>query len=186
MLKHEISARPSVWERIKKLRQSDTCDLAPLFRKKIEAMLVDCEQVGTVTARGQEFMFDPIVFETIRVNELQKIYFAQGTTNASHAFYSWHFYGLAVDIISKSMEWSPPQTWWNTLGGIARDHKLRWGGFWSKPDLPHIQWGDMIDSPNRAPFIYFGVNTIQRYERFDDEVMHREGIMRVWKAVRAI
>ena len=187
MLKHEIAdGRPSVWERIKKLRVNDICTLAPEFRYAIERMQNDWKISEPIVQGGKTYPFDPVIFETTRVNELQRIYFDQGTSGAQHAFYSWHFYGLAIDVVSASMEWSAPAMWWTRLGDIANNHGLRWGGNWPRKDLPHIQWGAMLDTPQRAPYIYFGATVIQRFERFEDEMMHREGLMRVWKAVQAI
>ena len=150
MRKEELSSIKNIdiWSKIKELRRNDICDLAPKFREKIIKLMEECSKIEPMNVSGIIFQFDLIVFETSRSNELQQIYYSQRTTNARHAFYSWHFYGLAIDIISKSRNWNVPLKWWDKLGEIVRSNNLRWGGDFRKiKDYAHIQWKDMVDSP---------------------------------------
>lgn len=198
MLKHEIAvAVPSVWMRIKELRCNDTALLAPKFAESLEEMMIYAnENIKRVRISSQSLIpFDPIIFETWRANELQAIYFSQGTTKARTALYGWHFYGLAVDIISKSMEWSVPNKWWEQLAKLAESRGLRSGRRWKKkvagsyvsnPDNPHIYPGNLKSSPsNEARRLYFGTTNWHGLAPYTGDA-HLEGLLRVWKAVRAI
>jgi len=55
--------------------------------------------------------------------------------------YSWHNYGLAADyafITNGKLTWEGP---WDTLGRVARECGLEWGGDWKRfTDRPHVQW----------------------------------------------
>lgn len=84
--------------------------LAPVFRVAVERAIADCQ------ARG----LDAYVYEAYRSPELQALYYARGrtvvppikpVTNAPTNLQSWHGYGLAVDVISKSKAWDQPEEW---------------------------------------------------------------------------
>src|SRR5207253_6732431 len=109
----------------------------------------ECQQKG----------FDAFVYEAFRSNELQAIYYARGrtvipptgtVTNAKTSLYSWHGYGLAVDVISKSKLWKPDrgEGWFRDIAQIFKAHGCKWGGDWTKPDTPHFQWGECKPSPS--------------------------------------
>lgn len=185
MLKVEIPTEaPSVWKRIEKLRIKDICRLAPSMKARVEAYLEDAKKIKTVNGE----VFDPIVFETARVDELQQIYYEQGTTDAPTALYGWHFYELAIDVISKSKGWSVSYAWWKTNASLMRQHGIDPGFDWHKQDLPHGQFGTLKKSPSDlARTLYFGTPkwhdlTIPS----PDSGAHYEGLRRVWKAVGAL
>jgi hypothetical protein len=120
--------------------------LAPKFRLAVEAGLKECTEAG----------LDAIVYESTRSDELQKIYYARGrtvippkytVTNAASAQFGWHFYGLAVDIISKSKRWDAGDKWNLQVAALMRAHGLDAGMDWPHPDIPHYQWGKCKRSP---------------------------------------
>src|SRR5882757_3148358 len=88
----------------------DCAKLAPRFQKAVEAAILECVLGG----------LHAYVFEAFRSQALQAAYYARGrsvippdkpVTNASSSLYSWHGYGLAVDVISRSRHWSAPDSW---------------------------------------------------------------------------
>jgi hypothetical protein len=184
MLKVEIPIKaPSIWDTINSLRIHDMDHLAPVFRARIEAMMPDTKKISTVNGE----LFDPIVFETARVDALQRIYYEQGSTNAPSALYGWHFYGLAADWISKSKEWSVRQSWWKLLAQYMRKYRIDPGLDWVHPDDPHGQFGGLKKSPSdRARMLYFGTNNWAGMTPFTDPAEHRAGLERVWRAVGAM
>lgn len=141
----------SVWARIALLRQRDPACLAPLFRAALERGV----------ARARALGVDAVIFETCRSDALQAIYYAQGTTHARTAAYSWHRYGLAADVISHAREWGAfrDRDWVRTLvrameaETFTRDGRalplLAWGGRWRSPDEPHWQHGRCRPTPSQ-------------------------------------
>ena len=172
-------AEASVWERIAKLRLRSLDYLAPAFRRAVEAGLEECATIGSITVeltggRSAVVELDPIVFETLRTDELQRIYYEQGTTNAPTAERSWHLYGLGTDNISKRYEWfggaaakaawpdaddraRVGHAWFRAMGLVMEAQGCKWGGRWHRPDEPHVQWGRCADTPHEAPRIYRAV-----------------------------
>ena len=121
--------------------------LAPRFRAAVDAALADCRAAG----------LDAYVYEAYRSQELQSLYFARGrteipplqtVTNAASNLYSWHGYGLAVDVISYSHGWSRPESWFAEVAAVFKRHDCRWGGDWKMKDLPHFQWHRCRPSPS--------------------------------------
>ena len=151
--------------------QNDLGLLAPKFRAAVEAALKRCADRG----------YDASVFETYRSDELQKIYYARGrtvipptrtVTNAPDNLRSWHGYGLAVDVISRQHHWSPPKgdAWFREVAAIFKeDGLIKWGGDWTKPDMPHFQWGQCKPSPSTTA----------------QALIKSDGMEAVWKAVGA-
>ncbi|MDB4893157.1 MAG: hypothetical protein JWL61_5012 [Gemmatimonadetes bacterium] len=143
--------------------------LAPLFARAVVASIEECHANG----------LDAFVFETLRSNALAAVYYARGrppsheypepVTNAPDASWSWHGYGLAVDVISASKEWDAGDAWFTQVAAIFATHGCDWGGTWKHPDRPHFQWGRCRPSPS----------IISRR-------LHAEGhIQDVWRLVRA-
>jgi peptidoglycan L-alanyl-D-glutamate endopeptidase CwlK len=110
---------------------SDLALLAPGFRARLLSAIADAESRG----------LDPLVFETIRNEELQREAFERGASKAEHAWQSWHYFGLASDVISRRQLWDAPRDWWVTWGECVERAGLAWGGRWSQHDYPHAQWG---------------------------------------------
>lgn len=123
-------------------------DLAPRFALRLTSALNNMKTAG----------WDPVIFETLRTDARQKYLYGFGrnyddgrgrVTASRDGNESWHFYGLAADIISASKDWGAPPSFWTALGEHVRAIGLHWGGNWRRPDLPHVQWGEpMRDSPS--------------------------------------
>lgn len=115
-------------------------------------------------------------FETLRTNARQSFLHGFGrkyddgrgrVTNAATAEKSWHFYGLAVDIVEKdATPWNVPVGFWNALGEAAENTgRLAWGGRWAHPDLPHIYWALCPATPTDddvALYLSQGVESVWR------------------------
>src|SRR5665213_2784864 len=121
--------------------------LAPKFRDAVSKAIADCNANG----------LDAVVYESYRSQELQSNYYARGrtvvppdstVTNAQSNLYSWHGYGLAVDVISRSKEWNQPESWFASIAEYFRTAGCRWGGEWKMKDLPHFQWAACKPSPS--------------------------------------
>jgi peptidoglycan LD-endopeptidase CwlK len=124
--------------------------LAPRFREAVEKALAECN--------GRNNRLQALVYETYRSNALQALYYQRGrtvrppstpVTNASNNLFSWHGYGLAVDVIHAEKLWSPGNAWFERVASIFIRHGCRWGGEWKEArDLPHFQWGRCKPSPS--------------------------------------
>ena len=120
------------------------------------------------------------VFEGFRPIERQAELYAQGrtapgakVTNAAPGF-SWHNYGLAVDIVSDADPVKPGPQWswdgkfpWQKLGRFGEvTFALEWAGSWvTFKEFPHFQktWGMQIFEAH--------------------ELLTRSGIQAVWSSL---
>lgn len=94
---------------------------------------------------------EAVIVETCRTEARQAYLYGFGrfyddgrgvVTRAESARSGWHFYGLAVDVVHRTLRWDAPPAWWRRVGDAARKEGLAWGGDWPQfPDSPHIQWG---------------------------------------------
>jgi peptidoglycan L-alanyl-D-glutamate endopeptidase CwlK len=144
--------------------------LAPNFAKAVLESIAECNDTNALEA---------MVYETYRSNELQQAYYARGrdnppppaqtVTNARTNLYSWHGYGLAVDVIHTRLGWDAGDKWFRDVAEIFKKHGCKWGGDWTKPDTPHFQWGKCKPSPSE----------IAR------DLMRTKGVEAVWEAVGA-
>lgn len=143
--------------------------LAPKFRDAVRAAIADANAAG----------LDAIVFESKRSRELATLYYARGrtvkppertVTNAPDETYSWHGYGLAVDVISLQHQWNKPPEWFAAVFAHFKRHGCRWGGEWKQKDWPHFQWGRCKSSPS---------NEARR-------LLATSGMESVWQAVGAV
>jgi hypothetical protein len=144
--------------------------LAPRFREAVEAALAECHANG----------LDARVWEGYRSTALQAVYYARGrtvippkstVTNARTSLFSWHGYGLAVDVVSTKDFWEPPEgeAWFRKVAEIFKRHNCNWGGDWTHPDTPHFQWHRCKPSPSdRARML-----------------IANEGLQAVWREVGA-
>ena len=148
---------------------NDVAELAPLFRSAVERALAQC------SARG----LDAYVYEAYRTPELQAEYYARGrtkrppfatVTNAPDNLNSWHGYGLAVDVISRSQQWSAGRDWFAEVAEVFKANECRWGGDWKQADLPHFQWHLCMASPSAEA----------------RRLITTQGVLAVWRAVRAV
>jgi peptidoglycan L-alanyl-D-glutamate endopeptidase CwlK len=154
-----------------KLKVSDDLGLlAPLFADAVRAALDECEHIE----------LDAMVYEAYRSQELQALYYARGrtvrppekpVTNAPTNRYSWHGYGLAVDVVHRTRFWEPTEglVWFAKVAAVFKKHGCSWGGDWKSPDPPHFQWGPCKPSPSDAA----------------RALLDTQGIVAVWRAVGA-
>jgi peptidoglycan L-alanyl-D-glutamate endopeptidase CwlK len=145
--------------------------LAPRFSDALAAMIRQFTEAG----------YDPIVSESCRTSERQAWLFGFGrewddgrgvVTQAETNTTTWHGYGLAVDVISKSRQWDAPADFWKALGKFARANALAWGGDWPRfQDRPHVQWGEPM---RQAPSAHAA------------ELLAAGGMVAVWREVGAV
>lgn len=148
---------------------NDVAELAPLFREAVERAITQCN------ARG----LDAVVYEAYRTPELQAEYYSRGrskrppfttVTNAPDNLFSWHGYGLAVDVISRSKQWNAGREWFAAVAEVFKTHECKWGGDWKQADLPHFQWHLCKASPSAEA----------------RRMIMTQGVVSVWRAVRAL
>ena len=150
------------------LPNNDLDTLAPKFRDAVDQAIAAARDAG----------LPAIVYEAYRSADLQEAYYNRGrtvipptstVTNARSNLYSWHGYGLAVDVIHETKEWDVGADWFAAVAEHFRAAGCRWGGEWRMKDLPHFQWGLCKPSPSdRAR-----------------ELMAQGGMEAVWNAVGA-
>src|SRR5690349_457620 len=106
-----LTARALSEAEVRKLLRRDTCELAPKFRKAVDASIAQCRGFRSDAWPNG---LDAMVYEAVRTEAVQQAYYALGrtvipptyrVTNAKSAMWSWHFFGLAVDVISESRGW---------------------------------------------------------------------------------
>lgn len=132
--------------------------LHPVFARMVRKVLADCEAIG-----------DPFrITQSLRSNEVQAAIYMQGR-DALHLVnsyrqsiglppikeaenrivtgappgYSFHNFGLAADVCyatGQPYDERNRQVTWEGFGSLAQTHELTWGGWWKKPDRPHIEW----------------------------------------------
>lgn len=108
----------------------------PLFLSKIEKFL---ELIKENNLKAEIFsLFRSFDFQ----KKLHNKYIFGNGFMAAKAGFSWHNYGLAVDIVFKdeSNRW----TWdlkndWKLLGKLGKSLGLEWGGDWKRRDMAHFQ-----------------------------------------------
>lgn len=155
----------SLQKRIKSLEISDINKLAPRFIEVTKAGLEECNKSG----------IDLVLHETLRVQELQAIYFKTGASKAATIYHAYHGYGLAFDGKSKKFNWSVPESYWLDANLIlSNKFGLVWGGtFKSIHDTDHWQWQSLRDkwiSPTKIM----------------QNLLHNNNIEEVWRLVGAM
>ena len=151
----------------------DLSKLAPKFRDAVLLAIAECNDPAGLNA-------DAMVYEGYRTLELQQIYYARGrtvipptrtVTNAPTNLFSWHGYGLAVDIVHKTLFWNPPggEAWFKRVADVFKQNSCKWGGDWTHADTPHMQWGQCKPSPSDEA----------------RRLLATGGVAAVWKAVGA-
>lgn len=129
-------------------RQREIELLAPKMRTAVESLIalrLERFHDGRAANDDDSVM---LIFETLRTNKRQKFLYGQGrdyfgkiVTKAYDAAWTWHSYGMAIDIIHPKKLWSAPSIWWETLALDAEYVGLYPGRrFKTIPDSPHVQW----------------------------------------------
>ena len=131
----------------------------PGLARRVRALLADCEAAGSpmrVTQGLRDETTQTALYAQARqplteVNRLRKLACLAPlhahendypVTNAK-AGYSWHGYGLAIDLCYATgslYEELDHTLSWAAIGDMVESHGLTWGGRFTKPDRPHIQW----------------------------------------------
>lgn len=123
--------------------------LAPQFRAKVALLL------ARMHARG----FTAIVAEAFRSDDRQAYLFGFGrlyddgrgiVTKARSAAFSYHGYGLAVDIVDATLGWDAPAAFWTALREEAEALGLTSGDDWDHDGIPVEQDPDehLCDKPH--------------------------------------
>ena len=148
--------------------------LAPKFADAVQAAEDELWTTAGITI---------FIYETIRTNELAEMYYRLNRSNSPNGFYTWHFYGLAVDVVHPTKLWKAWPTWnniaqryeggdvvwWHQVVAAFKKHGCDWGGDWNSiKDTPHFQWGKCNPTPVAAPKLFM-----------------TGGVEAVWKAVGA-
>jgi hypothetical protein len=152
-----------VWQQIARLRQRDPHLLAPAIMSAWDRGRMACNGlfVNVSEPDAPEDLVDlasVTLIETLRVQALQDIYFAQGATRAKSVLKSWHAYGMAFDVVHRTYGWFTNAAaikrwpnkkrrdvvairWYRAVSGVlTRGGALAWGGLWKQfPDSPHFQ-----------------------------------------------
>ena len=122
--------------------------LAPGMRERANAFSRACAGAG-----------HPIrVWETARTHDLARVYYALKRSKAQDGWRTWHFYGLAIDVIHPTRMWeawdardAAARAWRETVVRLALANGLKWGGHWTSfRDAPHFQFDTLKPSPSDA------------------------------------
>lgn len=155
-------------EQARRLVLKDLRLLAPKMEERVRDFQNRCAMAG-----------QPIlVYETARTHELARMYHALGSSKAKDGWRTWHFYGLAVDVIHPTAFWAAWEPsnpsfadWRLTVASHGKASGLDWGGEWvTFKDYPHFQFGTVKPSPSDE--------AIRLYRE--------EGIVQLWRAVGAL
>ncbi len=150
-------------EAARKLVKRDLSALAPKMQQAVQAALRECSKLG----------LDAYVYETMRSDELARMYFELGVSKAPNALRTWHHYGLAVDVISLKRAWKAwdDPEWMLGVVEAFKAQGMKWGGDWERfKDYPHFQWERCKLSPSARAV----------------ELLREGGVVAVWKAVGAV
>lgn len=153
---------------------ADTALLAPNFRRDVTRLLVRLRNGG----------HDAIVRETMRSAERWKYLYGFGreyddgrgvVTKAASPETTWHFFGLAADIVSEKHGDDAPRAFREALGAEAKSIGLAWGGDWvdiNPPcgDWPHVQPGTPM---RRTP------------SPLAKQIVDEHGLEALWRLVKA-
>lgn len=110
--------------------------LFPPMREAAKDFLAEARGINAVITSSYRSLAD------------QKKLYAKGRTTSgkivtnSQPGYSYHNYGMAIDMAFDDKDpWSPLHPW-HRLGEIGKAHGFEWGGDWLSPaprDMPHFQ-----------------------------------------------
>jgi hypothetical protein len=117
-------------------RCNDITRLLPSFIPHVERLLADMRAAG----------FEPVLHETYRTPEralmLSRDPDGPGPRKPVGIGNSLHCHGAAADFICAAHGWNCHKhkcKFYPTLGKVAGDLGLYWGGHWKNPDSPHVQ-----------------------------------------------
>lgn len=118
------------------------CLYSPFLEKLLD-VVADCRAAGqeyTATLGFRTYAEQDSLFAQGRTTPGKIVTNAKGGESA-------HNFGLAVDFYAGS--WDPPKYW--LLGKMANARGLVWGGDWTHPDRPHVQFPGYVTAAELAP-----------------------------------
>lgn len=161
-------------------RIADLDVLAPGVRERIETVR------DRIAKRWGE-AHRPLVWETLRTETRQAYLFGFGryyddgrgiVTRVQSAWYGWHRYGCAVDLIHPVTRWGATRAYFAAMGEEARRVGLVWGGDWNN----NGEWEDesFFDGP------HFQVGAPARRTPSDKArlIVEAEGLDALWHVLR--
>ena len=160
---------------------NDLKALHPVFRDKIERLIIACEAKGIRLA----------VVETYRTHAKQNEYKSMGKKfTRSGGGSSKHQYGLAVDlvpIVRDTAQWHNDQLW-KKIGTIGEQLGLRWGGRWRNPyDPGHFEWTGGLTSTHLAHGMMPKIpNAEKHYPCLESEMDLLKEEWKTWEANQAV
>lgn len=184
-----------IWAKINRLRVKDMSTLAPVVFNAVNHGISLCKGDSVVVTlsvgRTETLQLDPVVVETLRVQELQEIYFLQGSSRQRSVLKSMHCYGVAVDVISESFGWFTNKAsierwpdkdvrarvaiqWYRAVAErLMASKEMAWGGLWKRfPDSPHFQSARVPAVPNEA--------MISAYQKAGGGLAGREAVWKIF------
>jgi peptidoglycan L-alanyl-D-glutamate endopeptidase CwlK len=119
-------------------------------------------RISPFIARMEVLGVPILVTQGLRSWEEQAKLYDQGRTypgpivTKAQPGYSWHCFGLAVDLVPGDQEENPKPDWnekhdnWKLLIKIGRDFELSEGALWRNfPDYPHFQPKELSVTPSQ-------------------------------------
>jgi len=134
------------------LSRIDLEALYPPFFERLVAVIGDCQSKGAAyfaVSGMRTYSEQTALYEQGRSRPGQRVTSAKAGESA-------HNFGLAVDfcrdgVVSRAglqPDWRPES--YATLGVACAAHGLEWGGKWSAPDFPHVQWPGFVTATQLA------------------------------------
>lgn len=114
-------------------RIDDAMMLEPATRARVMQIIADARHLG----------IELMIYETYRSAQRQKELYDQGATKLR--FVGVHHYGLACDLVKRVGGQACWKGDFDFLGGLAKKHRLIWGGDWGHPGVkPSFYDGDHV------------------------------------------
>jgi peptidoglycan L-alanyl-D-glutamate endopeptidase CwlK len=142
-----------------------------------EAKLVDlhpklADLIRQMYAMLEQENYELHVVQGLRSWSQQDVLYQQGRTTLgpivteAQAGYSWHNFGLAVDVapfVGLAPDWNASHPAWQRIFAIGKSLGLVEGACWHKPDDPHLQLSDYPVTPtdeDREIFLQAGESAV--------------------------
>lgn len=121
-----------------------------------------CERIQKFIDEAAGRGISVLVTQGLRTWEEQAKLYDQGRTlpgkivTKAPPGFSWHNFGLAVDVVPDNiqdpglqLDWNEAHPVWKQILGIAKPYQLAEGAEWrSFPDFPHLQPFELMASPD--------------------------------------
>lgn len=162
-----VIPEPVINDEILSLR-SEFADKLKLLQPRFGSMIIE------LIFEARKAGLNVGLFHGYRSHAHQRKLYAKGRTapgrvvTRARAGYSWHNFGLAVDIVfyTKKGNWSwAEKNNWEKLGLIGKSIGLKWGGDWIRRDRPHFMLKGKVGSIRKARELFKigGLKTVWDY-----------------------